>query len=93
MTYVRLVEELDKRHKRQEWDQVNGILKEIYKMLKNFYHFKKQNLTVFNVEDATTLIKRLAAIIVLIKEDKKTRTKQIKAMAASVDEEDLEYFE
>lgn len=92
MTYVRLVEELDKRQKRQEFDQINGILKELYKMLQNFYHFKKLNLTVFNVEDATTLIKRLAEIVNLIKEDKKTRVKQIKAMGAAVDEEDLEYF-
>ena len=93
MTYVRLIEELDKRTKRQEFDQINSILKELFKMLKNFYHFKKLNLTVFTVDDATTLIKRLADIIKLIQEDKKTRMKQIKAMGASVDEEDLEYFE
>jgi len=33
MTYTVLMEELEKRRTRNEFDQINGILKEIYKML------------------------------------------------------------
>ena len=60
------MEDLEKRKKRQEFDQVNSILKEIFKQLKNFYHFKKQNLTVFSQQDAQTLIDRLVEVIGLI---------------------------
>lgn len=91
MTYTRLMEELEKRKTRNEYDQINGILKEIFKMLKQFHHFKKENKTVFSVVDATTLVTRLSEIVKSIVEDKATRMKQIKAMKG-IDEEDMEYF-
>lgn len=31
MSYVKMMEELDKREKKMELEQVNGILKELYK--------------------------------------------------------------
>lgn len=36
-----MMEELEKRKNKMELDQVNGILKELYKQLQNFYHFKE----------------------------------------------------
>ena len=33
MTYVKLMEELEKRKGRKEFDMINAILKEIYKQL------------------------------------------------------------
>jgi hypothetical protein len=41
MSYARMMEELEKRKGKMELEQVNGILKEIYKQLQNFYHFKE----------------------------------------------------
>jgi hypothetical protein len=41
MSYARMMEELEKRKSKMELDQVNGILKELYKQLQNFYHFKE----------------------------------------------------
>ena len=92
MTYVRLVEEMEKRKTRSEFDQMNSILKEIYKMTECFKCFKAKGLMVFNVEDATNLVNRLVTVINKIKSDKATRCEQIKKMAKNVDEEDMEYF-
>jgi len=93
MTYVQLMSELEKRKNRKEFDQINSILKELFKMLSNFYHFKEKNLTVFTVEDAQTLIKKLVEIVQLIQQDKQDRLKEIKRLGKKVDAEDLEYFE
>jgi len=59
--------ELEKRKIRSEFDQVNRILKQIYKYLENFVHFKEQNLTVFALEDSITFINKLKEIADLIK--------------------------
>ena len=40
MTYIKLVEELEKRKERSEFDQMNSCLKEIFKMTQAFKHFK-----------------------------------------------------
>ena len=92
MTYVKLIEELEKRKERSEYEQMNSILKEIFKMTQAFLHFKDKNLTVFSVEDATNLVNRLVTVINKIKDDKVTRKEQIKKLAKNVDEEDMEYF-
>ena len=67
MSYVQLVPELEKRKMRQEFEQVNRILKQIYKYLENFVHFKEQNLTVFALEDSITFVNKLKEIADLIK--------------------------
>lgn len=93
MTYMKEMEELEKRIKRSEFDQTNGILKEIYKQLKNFLGFKEKGLTVFSQEDATTLVNKLHMIVETIKKDKTDRYAKIKKMAKHIDEEDMAYFE
>lgn len=93
MAYVKMMEELDKRRVRMEFDQVNGILKEIAKMLRLFEEFPKDVGTVFTPTDAGTLLTRLREIADLIKTDKETRRKQMAKLAANVDEEDMEFFE
>jgi hypothetical protein len=52
LTYAQLMLELEKRKVKAEFDSVNMILKEIYKQLRLFLHFKDQNRTVFSLEDA-----------------------------------------
>jgi hypothetical protein len=95
MTYVKLVEELEKRKARKEFDMINAILKELFKQLKLFYGFKAKGLTVYTQEDAITFINNLSSTHKMIKDDKEERIKKIKVMAKGkvVDEEDLEYFE
>ena len=95
MTYVKMMEELEKRKNRKEFDMINAILKEIFKQLKLFYSFKAKGLTVYTVEDATTFVTRLREVHDLIKADKEERIKKIKIMTKSkqVDEEDIEFFE
>jgi len=52
LTYAQLMLELEKRKVKAEFDSMNSILKELYKQLRLFLHFKEQNRTVFTVEDA-----------------------------------------
>ena len=93
MTYARLMEELAKRKDRKEFDQVNGILKEIHKMLKCFTHLTDKGLPIFkSVEDAQTCITRMAECVKLIQADKAGRLAKMKVLAKQVDEEDMEYF-
>jgi len=82
MTYAKLMEELDRRRVREEFDQMNTIMKEIAKMLRVFDDFPKAEGTIFSVDDAKTLITRLGQIANMIKDDKKTRTEKIAKMAA-----------
>jgi hypothetical protein len=49
MTYTVLMEELEKRKGRNEFDQMNYILKEIFKMSKYFYWMKEKNVEMFNM--------------------------------------------
>lgn len=94
MTYVKLMEELERRRVREEFDQMNTILKEIAKMTRVFDDFPTKEVgTVFSVADATTLVTRMGQIAKMIDDDKKTRKEKIKKMAAHVDEEDMDFFE
>ena len=95
MTYAKMMEELEKRKTRKEFDMINSILKEIFKQLKPFYSFKAKGMTVYTAEDAVTCINRLKEVLDLIKADKVERMQKIKIMAKGkvVDDEDLEYFE
>ena len=92
MAYAKQMEELEKRKGRSEFDQCNSILKEIYKQLKQFFHFKTKGMTVFTEQDAHTLIDRLVEVVSLIKADKNTRMQKVQKMAKQIDEEDMEYF-
>jgi len=47
MTYINEMQELEKRKGRNEYDMMSSILKEIFKQLKNFYHFRDQGIHVF----------------------------------------------
>jgi hypothetical protein len=69
MSYMKLMDEIEKRKKRLEFDMINQNIKEIFKQLKLFYGFKAKGMTVFTVEDAKTLINRLREIHDLIKVD------------------------
>lgn len=93
MTYVRLLEELEKRRTRKEFDQVNSILKELHKMTNTFDHFKEKGLQVYIVDDAKTFIDRLVSVVKDIKEDKEARLKKVKTLSKHIDEEDMEFFE
>jgi hypothetical protein len=94
MTYAKLMEELERRRVREEFDQINSILKEIAKMTRVFDEFPTKEVgTIFNVNDATTLVTRMGQIAKMIDDDKKTRMEKIKKMAAHVDEEDMAFFE
>jgi hypothetical protein len=77
MTYAKMMEELETRRCREEFDQMNTIMKEIAKMLRVFDDFPASEGTIFTVADATTLITRLGQIAQMIKDDKATRTKKI----------------
>lgn len=92
MTYVRLIEEMTKRRQRQEFDQVNAILKELFKMTYSFANFKAKGIMVFTVEDATNFVNTLQGVVSEIRADKEERFKKIKVLAKKVDEEDMEYF-
>jgi len=92
MTYVKMMEELERRRVREEFDQMNTIMKEIAKMLRVFDDFPKAEGTIFSVDDAKTFITRMGQIAQMIKDDKIARTQKIAKMAAHVDEEDMEFF-
>ena len=62
MTYAKMMEELERRRVREEYDQMNTIMKEIAKMLRVFDDFPKSEGTIFTLEDAKTLIERLGQI-------------------------------
>jgi hypothetical protein len=62
MTYAKMMEELETRRCREEFDQMNTILKEIAKMTRVFDDFPKSEGTIFTVADATTLITRMGQI-------------------------------
>jgi hypothetical protein len=92
MTYVKLMEELERRRVREEFDQMNSILKELAKMTRVFDDFPKEAGTIFSVDDAKTFITRMGQIAKMIDDDKKSRVDKIKKMMAHVDEEDMEFF-
>ena len=90
MTYMKMMEELEKRKERKDAIIVNQILKEIQKMLKVFWDFKDKNLTVFSVEDATTFLQRLQQTCAWLKEIQQNRMKKVKELEKNIDEEDME---
>mmetsp|Transcript_9611 Transcript_9611/g.14648 ORF Transcript_9611/g.14648 Transcript_9611/m.14648 type:complete len:80 (-) Transcript_9611:849-1088(-) len=55
MTYAVMMEELDRRLKRKDMDQVNAILKEVSKMLRTLRPLKAKGVAIYSVEDANTL--------------------------------------
>jgi len=84
--------ELEKRKTRMEFEQINSILKELYKWMSCFVHFKEKGLFLFVQEDAAKLIQRLKEVGDLIKKDKEDRTKKVEILKTKMDEEDLEFF-
>ena len=52
LTYAQLMQDVEKRKVKAEFDQVNQLLKEVFKQLRLFTHFKALNMTVFTQEDA-----------------------------------------
>lgn len=59
---------------------INAILKELFKMLKEFFLFKEKGLKVYSLEDAKTFVNKLKEVVDFIKNDKLERTKKIKSM-------------
>ena len=49
MSFMRLMDELELR--KGDFDQMNMVLKELYKQLLLFMHFKEKNLTIFSDDD------------------------------------------
>ena len=93
MSYIVLMEELSFYFPKKNFEAINKVLKEIHKHLRCLKHLKEKGLTIFTVDDATTLMTRLAEVCNLIREDKETRKAKIKELAKKLDEEELEYFE
>jgi hypothetical protein len=91
MSYMKLMDEIEKRKKRLEFDMINQNIKEIFKQLKLFYGFKAKGMTVFTVEDAKTLINRLREIHDLIKANNSEMKEKIKTMK-NIDDEEKEYL-
>lgn len=92
MTYVKMITEMQKRKSREEFEQVNQILKELFKMTQYFSNFKEKGIMVFAVDDAITFVNHLEDVVKTIKRDKEDRVKKMKILAKKVDEEDMEYF-
>jgi len=92
MTYAILIEELEARIKRKEFDQVVAILKELSKQIRLFSGFKDKGISIYSVEDAQTYLNKLKSIVELINADKIERIQKVKKMGKKVDQEDMEYF-
>jgi len=93
MTYVRLMEEMAKRQKQAEFEAMNFILKMIFKMTESFKGFKKNGMTVFNVEDGTLFVKNMDNIVKQIVESNSAREAQVTKLAGKIDEEDMQFFQ
>jgi hypothetical protein len=93
MTYVALIEEMNKRLGKREFEQVNGILKELHKMLREFEFFRDRGLFIYALEDAVTFVNKLGEIVNLTREEKKDRIQSMKKMKSQIDEEELEIME
>lgn len=93
MTYIRLMTELEKRKPRGEFEQVNFILKMLYKMTQYFKSYKEKGMLVYQVEDATKFVDRLAGVVTAIREDRESRLKTVKALSKHMDQQDLEDLE
>ena len=87
-----MMEELEVRRQKEDFETMNSILKEISKQLHVFSHFKRKGLTIFNEDDAKTLVDRVKEILEMIRSDKADRKKKVTALSKHMDEEDLEYF-
>ena len=75
MTYSKMFQELEKRLKTTEFDQVNSILKNLSKMLSLFSDYKEKGIEIYTEEDAKTFYNKLIEVIAAIKKDKETRLK------------------
>jgi biopolymer transport protein ExbD len=70
-----MFQELDKRLKMTEFDQVNSILKNLSKMLSLFSDYKEKGIEIYTEQDAQTFYNKLIEVIAAIKKDKETRLK------------------
>jgi len=92
MSYIKMMEELEVRRQKEDFETVNSILKEVNKQMHCFAHFKKNGLALFEEKDARELVDRVKQILEMIKSDKADRKKKVAALAKHMDEEDLEFF-
>lgn len=93
MSYIKLMEEMDFYVPKENLDAMLGVLKEIHKHLRTMQGLKVHNLTVFTLQDASTLIDRLAQYAEMFRKSISDRKAKIATLAKKLDEEDLEYFE
>ena len=85
-------EELDFYIKKENFDAINPVLKEIHKHMRCLLPLRDKGVQIFTEQDAKTLVDRMKGIVDLIIQDKSTRVEKIKGMKAKLDEEDMEYF-
>ena len=87
-----MMQDLEKRKNKQEFEKINIILKEMLKQLKLFIHFKDLKMTIFTFDDAKILIDELHAIVGLIKADNEQTEQKIRKMSKYIDEEEMAYL-
>ena len=92
MSYIKMMEELEVRRTKEDFETMNSLLKEINKQMHLFSHFKRQGLALFQEKDAKELVDRVKQILEMIKNDKADRKSKVAALAKHMDEEDLEFF-
>lgn len=92
MSYIKMMEELEVRRQKEEFETMNTILKEVNKQMHVFSHFKRQGRVLFEEKDAKELVDRVKQILEMIKNDKADRKKKVAALAKHMDEEDLDFF-
>ena len=92
MSYIKMMEELEARRSKEDYETMNALLKEINKQMHVFSHFKKKGMTLFEEKDAKELVDRVKQILEMIKNDKVDRKKKVAQLSKHMDEEDLEFF-
>lgn len=90
MSFMRLMDELEIR--KGDFDQTNMILKELYKQLLCFMHFKEKKLTIFSDDDVERFLNKLLEMAELCVQEKDIKMKEIKGMQGEVDAEDIRYY-
>ena len=93
MSYIKLNEELDVFVPKGNLDAMLVVLKEVHKHMRTMSGLKERGLTLFTVEDANTLIERLAQYAEMFRKSITERQAKVAVLAKKLDEEDLEYFE
>jgi hypothetical protein len=59
MSYIKMMEELEVRRQKEDFDTINSLLKEINKQMHVFSHFKRKGLALFEEKDAKELVDRV----------------------------------